>query len=1345
MIKQAKFAYKGMNRDVARSKHPFEFYYEGYNINIVATDTQSTFAVENERGNAFTLELPQVTIDTTFKQFQYGGETLQYRFDNITVPEIEQQINDGALPTTSGVHTILGHAVTRDSIILISTDGNGFDAIWEVEELLEGGFNLKLLYARNLCLSVNNPVQILYNYENDAIQKIYWVDGLNQLRQINIKQSIDNGDIVELIDVDSSTINAVGNFEIAAPIVTNTVQGGTHTAGRIQYAYNLYNLNGGQTKLSPLTELVSLNKGENLGGGDVDEVVGTIPVINIQNIDPQYTHIQLYGVKYTSLNQTPQISLLIDSEVNSTREVTYLDDGSTISDLSLAEFLFLGSDPYIPRHIESKDNILFMSNYKNNNFDIDLDFRAFAHSSSGLARIYDNVVGTGSDNTNPQGVAFNVPPSFIVPEKHDAINLNYDFYKYQADGTTLGGEGKYLKYELKQNTLNQDDLLNPTFFKDREVYRIAIEFYNILGQTTVPYWIADFVSLDGNLEGLHTSLEVTLKPEFFVWLNTNSSDEKELKPVGYRLLRAKRDLNDRTIVCQGIINSMVANYAHNSKLTNLVDIQNITNSREAIKMPSLMRSFVPLAPVTEYKDHHDLAIRNTGLSGFGAMGGGALEEVPKYASSSDWRAQTFQYNRMMQMFSPEITFSDLTFNANSLVKPIGLAQADETSNWSAEVNVNSGQNGVEAKFINGYNRFTPGVTEEPILSDPGFLMDRSFFGIVNSRGATALHQVYKNYDGFIRSNTSFEYDVYGTPELSQLGETFRNYNGDANLRYTNNLTTMLVDAALESDFVNDDAGQSILGSQSNGHPAATFVLGADDPTTNMLARNTLEGIFTGMSIPRQDGALIGEIILPEFFRYLGSIYGGNTYEDKRRTEYVKIGQYQDINTTTYEILNPGDTYVQRFTFKKLCKTGVDLSTNYTQVTEIVSVVLESNIDLKNRNDLSLQEWDAKFQPNFEEYHKYNTVYSQQNILTSTSDVGFKFKEVENFDTRIIASKVKVPGEFIDSWTDFQVNETMDLDGKYGPINSIINFNDNLYAIQDTGVAYLNINPRIQTQASDGIAIELGTGDALYDYNYLTTKSGTINKWSVVSTPNGFYYLDGLNKSYYTMQGGRVFSLSDGKHLHTYFENNVDYDIIKNDNHILNMGVSTGYDHENREIYLTLRQGDASFTIKYNEKLGEFVSLYGFKPAFYINKGFRLLTTGFLNNDLWEHGVGEYNSFYSVKDTSHVILLVNPEADMDCVFNNVMFKSQLYIDGVDQPDKTITHIQAYNEYQDSGKTELVLGRSNNLRRKFRKWQANIPREGRDRIRNPWIFLKLELDNPENRQLILHDIIVNYTPY
>lgn len=180
-------------------------------------------------------------------------------------------------------------------------------------------------------------------------------------------------------------------------------------------------------------------------------------------------------------------------------------------------------------------------------------------------------------------------------------------------------------------------------------------------------------------------------------------------------------------------------------------------------------------------------------------------------------------------------------------------------------------------------------------------------------------------------------------------------------------------------------------------------------------------------------------------------------------------------------------------------------------------------------------------------------------------------------------------------------------------------------------------------------------------------------------------------------------------------------------------------------YVVAIGSDNSFTIAFNEKGNVFSSFFDYHPSMYIEKGFKFLSTHPDNNKLYEHFKGDYTTYYGTKYPASITLQVNPAADLECVFNNIEFKSELYIEDIDQPAKTLTHLQIWNEYQDSEKKALTLGINSNIKRRFRNWRAKLPRDfgTRDRIRSPWCFLKLELDSEDNSKLILHDVILYYT--
>lgn len=1323
MIKSSKYTYTGIDQDTSRSKHNPSLYFEGQHIRIVSEDSQVTGSVTNEKGTKEVFSIPNnISINPSSNTIFYGNSSLNY--ENNEIEDLEITNN----------HVILGHTTTKNSIILITNSGN-LDCIWEVKNVYSdnNNYDVELLYIRNLNLSIDHPIQVLYNFENEKNEKIYWVDGNNQLRFLNLRHSKDNGDKENLIDLSYKLINSVGDFSISQPEVVFFQNGGIHTSGVIQYGYNLYKTNLSQTSLSPLTELIPLGSNLTTEGGDVNETVGTIPVLRIRDIDDSYTNIKVYAIKYTSLNENPQVSIIADREIPFNRELFIYDNGSVISDISIESLTFLGSNPVIPRHVESKDNHLFKFNIKEDFYELEnFDSRAYSYNEFNGANTPVSRIASSDNPLFSTGLPtppfITVPDSFNLPEKHDCINPNYNVYKYQKDGVTLGGEGKYLKYELSSTNIN-----NPRnqYFKSNEIYRISIEFYNNKGQRSLPLWISDLIAPDNNLNNEYNTLTVVLKPEFYSYLNTLDEDKR---PTGYKILRANRRLEDRTVLCQGIINPMIANRISSQKWSyGETKDSDLLYDQQIVKYPSLIRVFENRSPIFRNRHGLPLANKDEGLNA-GSLSDGPESEGFKAASNSDWRGQLFQFNTMIQMYSPEVVFNNLVPDNTHKLKVKGiLASSGEKADLS-EINYITSIVGHRVKVNEGISPYySSDITN--IIGGNNAIND-GIFAPPGNDVTSNLHQFYREFKGAYEKGNSNVYDIYGTPEVQTLGQGVATYNNDSNFRYSNEYSTILQDTGVNSNGRQNPTGR---GYNSNSISSITMVLGNDDPSFNPINRKRIEQIHEEEGFTVNNGAIICELVKPESFKYNGGIYGGNNYESKLRTNYIPIGDYKDISESVNIIDSPGDTFVNNFVFTKSSKKDISIaSPGVNQLTEIVSFNVETSIDLINRNDISRFDWDSKIQPSYNEYQRYNTVYSQKENLLKRRNIDFNFKEVNEFGTTVVATKKKISGEIIDSWTDDIINETIDLDGKYGSINSTINYNDNIYTFQDKAVSVLSINPRVQTSTSDGLGLELGSGRVLQEYKYLTTKSGSINKWGVVSGNRGIYYYDALNKSLYRVPDFTDISLSDIKGLRTWFNENFNYDSFVLDNPLTGNGVLLGYDTYNKDLYVTL-QGKVNKTRVFNEKADRFIDLKTYVPNRYIDSSYKFF--GSINNiNVHKFNEGIYNNYFNSIEPSFITLMVNPASDLDCVFNNIIYKSEVYLNDIDQPDQTITHIQAFNEFQDSGLIPLVL--RDNIRRKFRDWKAFIPRDGRDRIRNPWIFLKLQLTNENNYRLVLHDINILY---
>ena len=1497
--KKTKHSYNGLQQDITSSQYQPNFYFDGRNIRINATNSQSTNSVMNEKGNSLILTVPVPIINYDTKIISYNDKTLSYTNDEI---DYEGQ---------SGDQIIIGHSNSRKYIILFTTDNAGFDCIWKVDYET---YEITLLYLRNLKFSINNPIQTINNFENESIDKVYWVDGVNQMRVINIEHSIENEDIEELIDVSENVINMVGKYNLSEPLITDVVSGGDHTSGMIQYGYNLYRINSSQTRISSLSKLISLDKGV-LGGGAVNELIGATPIVNITNIDSNYTHVKVYAIKYTSLNQTPSISLIKDVRIPSNGNLEVFDDGKVISTMSIEEFMFLGSNIIIPKHINTKFNRLFFANYNEINFNVDIDTRAYSYNSAGISTVYSDLrLEGGVPSGDPEKTINIVNDSdydSLVLDKHDSVNLNYNNFKFQKDGTTFGGEGKYIKYQLTQSLTPND---NNRYFKDDEIYRLGIQFYNNYGQISLPNWIADFKSLNENLKGKFNTLKVTLKPEFFTWLDNTNFTSDYNKPIGYKIIIAERTISDRTIVANGLLSTMMINdkstkdIPANYQTSRPSEIPYIrTQAKNLIKLPNLLvrncnasSDFGNVRPLRNSKHLRDMSLNRSGDT----------EMQRAEFGDKDTAGRFYQFNSMLQLYSPEILFGEYIPLSESLNLKIKGSLSNHINNsWNKNYDV--GAQGVvdEAKALNGLSPFysasltpiinypyrpwerglvchpegseenraihgmyyrnygvsmsnnvetintlaltnpltlTVGTDVNSLISmDPGnkriqiildvdhqvgeieytitpdvvnlttlynvkLTSDYQGNNIISSlSGVTGIQSVsyslllnyptettstnsiyiiieslsvfsgnidvvisdgviatpeYIEYESllnpftidntasisgslFTKSINNNSYNIYGRPEITEVGQQGTNYNNDPHYRYTNSLEGCLTDG--DSSWKEDGIyNRKIVSISSWNNKCITFVTGDNDPLQEHWDRPPIENLFTNSGLGGDNNGLIGELVKSDVEIYLGNIYGGNKYEDKRRTNYIEIGEYKKLNllTPSIDISSPGDTFVNSFKFIRMVKSNSNISQGFYTLEELVECLSETTIDLKNRNDISFNTWDTRFQPTNDEYQKYNAVYSQQSNLIQRRNLDYNIKKINNFDNNVISSKLKSAGELIDSWTDILSNEVLTLDGKHGSINSLTSFNDELYTIQDKAFAFLSISPRVQVTGGDGLAVQLGSGNVLDRYKYISTDSGTLNKWGVIPTSIGVYYYDLLNKSFMSFNG-QINNLSDIKGLHSYFITNTELEDLKMDNPLIKKGISSGYDQINKDVFMTFHKDNNPFTISYNELRNQFISFYDYLPSMYISKGLYFITTNPDLKSIYRQYAGNYGNFYGINYPSYIVLNVNPEANMDTVFDNIMYKSEVYLNDIDQPDKTLTGVRLYSEYQDSGLVPipLILGRNGNLRRKFRDWNAILPRNkgSRERIRNPWVKLLLQFDNNSNYKLILHDVIISYS--
>lgn len=1396
------------------------WYYDALNMRFNSNDKNIDGGKAIERGNEILNSLLELKwdINTNGGNFSFkkkGNLVVTIPFDKEY--EASKYFNTADAGVTSHASSdikIVGLESTKDGMVMMTTctttANTGpqtwqMDAVWFIDDATN---NIELRYVNNMGFSRYIRLQIISNFESKNIDKVYWADGVNQLRAMNL---MEEGLISKRIDY----FETVAAFNFSQPKVVEIINGGKHTSGMIQYAYNLYNRSGSQTKLSPMSDLTPIDKAENKGG-KLNETCAKTMVVNIPVVDTQYYGLKLFAIKYTSKDQLPKISVIADIAIGGKADYEYYDDGSTIQDVTIEEFTFMGGEILIPKNIASKKTRMLMVGYSEKVYDLDVadKFRTFSFNSSGVGQICNTgkIVTSDTEVCIPIGhtmSCFTIPTTSFVPDdptninktdlpfptldkKHSCVNTNYASYNKNASGKA-GGTGEFIEYELSRSVkkytihipgfnggdgsdLTLGDLTaeetKGRFFKDGELYRIGIELYNSYGQYTLPKWIGDFVTTQDatcNLNGSYATLKIKLLPAFYVWLNNSSNFRDQdgnidprLKPVGYRILRADRQDKDKTIMAQGMVNGMFCSVAtSDGPGGNTTDEGRHVQVHGAVKVPSVIRHFdfssLPFSAMFSYQrlddnvDLYDVAGNHYQL---GDNIGGA-DDDPKYMefgrpASTDMRcANSYQFNKLMSFYSPEIEFkkvNELPFNN---IRFLGTAAESDTNLWGREVDTFTQGIRVEGKIKGGITPFFANLFDsvENIKNPATGLNDKGFFSPTGDDGSTAFNQIYREYCGSFKSS-KLDYTIYGTPEIAEMGAAQKPYFNDSDLMYANTLEPLMTDKASTKKNGDDldNNGDRAYTKSVNSWCARTGVFALGSAGTDTASRQGLENIWSGMTSSDPNAVVMAEFRVDSYMVYIGNYYGGNSYEDKKRTNYMPIGDYQTISTNSYFIKSPGDTFVGKYKFLKVFKTAQNLYDDHVNtLTEIVAFDVETSIDIHRRSDNSSGNWDDLFMPMQSNYSEYNDVYSQQNSLVYRKDLEHSFTVVTDFEYSMISSKPKNPNELVDSWTDFLLNEKMNLDGRYGPINAVKSFKDDIYTFQDRAIALLSILPRVQTVADDGNAIQLGTGQLFQDYKYITTSSGSVNKWGVIAGEKGLYYVDYLNQSLGIVAGAEVLNLSELHGMKTALKQMIDpYDAsARLDQVLYGTGVSLGYDYNLKDVYITAIHSGK--TLAFNEKEAGFTSFYVYNSPIYLyNKNMMICVNPSKLNEIYQfHVNAKYGYFYGVRSDSKFAFIAAPEPMVECVFNNLEYKSVAFNALGAESKYTWEVIKAYNEFQSGEKT---LVERQNMRQLNRNVRLQIPRndDSRDRVRNNYVVIELRASNTNGDSMTMGNIILYYGP-
>ncbi len=488
-------------------------------------------------------------------------------------------------------------------------------------------------------------------------------------------------------------------------------------------------------------------------------------------------------------------------------------------------------------------------------------------------------------------------------------------------------------------------------------------------------------------------------------------------------------------------------------------------------------------------------------------------------------------------------------------------------------------------------------------------------------------------------------------------------------------------------------------------------------------------------------------------------YRGTTKEALSKNVWIPISAMQAVVTTNLVLeTTAGDTYFQRYDH---LKTQPYTQQDQNSIVEIVSFPVETYINIDGRYDEN-RGLESNLIVNKNNFNQLNTVYSQTNNYFGYNS--YKNDKVTNkFPNQFTWSLEKVMGEEIDSWTNLTLLNTYDLDGDKGPIQYLERFNDQIYAFQDTGLARIVFNPRVQINTSDGIPVELSNSKKLEGVVYISDTVGNQNKWAIAKGKTGIFFVDKINESFNKFNGQTIESLTD-KHFNRSFIENCSQGIWNFYSTEAVNRTRVLYESNTGDYYIQL--GNSNW-ISYNENLGTFTSRYSYDmhflyelPPYEYTSGNQILSI----NNVSAHTI-KGNSFSKMNHNnseplgtySTITLVANDNFPIYKVFETVEFRSndtQQFEDVIGpNPEKNPLHvwvnkpvyrIKADNEYQHSDSNNSTDKnvedhfKTSWLRKKFRVWRAQIPRNNRERIRNMWSYITLY----SNIQTSLYDFNIVY---
>lgn len=1413
---------KGMNQDLSVSAFNPEFSFENMNLRLATNEGNTLMSWVNEKG----------TKEMALNIILSPWETSQGTEEVVTSSDIEG--------------TPIGTAVINNYFIVFTHQHNPntdpIDRIYRFEKSTTTNIDLEgvLLYKNDLGFDLHHPLETLVSYEAEDVQKVYWVDGKNQPRMINVAADTNTINKWHTNNNYKCFFDFVPELQLEEEVYVKKLLGvaGMFAPGVIQYACTYYNKNAQESHIFYTSPLLYISHRDR--GAAQDDKVENAFRIKVKNVDMHFDYLRIYSIHRTSINAIPECKRIQDIKLSDLEYISnvgyvasYIDNGMSGDIVDPTELLYKGGEVIVANSITQKDNTIFFGGIETKD-------------------TINNV-----ENSVKASVSLKQGTRTIKPE----VISNDNVYVYANQLTSTDNDG------IRTVPCGG--------FKRGDYYRCGVQLQDKYGRWGKPIWKNDWdirVTNYPSSENNAITLPV-IKGSYSVQGGSIAGDGyKKIRPVV-----VFPNLLDRVVLCQGVVCPTM--YTPNNRADGGLYAQSSWflrggGSTQVITNGAVRPTSSGILPYTS---------RNTFSNGYNPTDNIKKVEIwGDYDDGNKFSIGGYTTNDMLTFHSPDVEFDTQMSNA-SFIGTKYLNTGHITFNHTlSDIDIqtetptisNTGSGFVHKSFscagmfgiISGlfYDDFAvdddkddKSIKKQRYQKCPCKWMVHAWHktGSLNNdinRPAdkgVATAKLKKKIISNLRyavtnwnSINSWSGTTFQTPQLFDSDQNtivkinghiyrgnidtalmpdhpdgmyfaFNDSNDPQSLTHNTlmgkDVTTSFTDAVKWKTYsVSDDEdtrdgyyykynGSSWSIANRGMGPGEVYIdLVVKKDIVRMKYKSTPHLVLEGVNLVGEtltDNALyVLDILNPDTTNRFGGTSGDALRENDWLPcgEPVRLDKVDTQSKVNFEY-SYGDTYFQRW---DCLKTYPFTKEDENQIVEIGSFMLETRVNIDGRYDRNRgQASNLNMSP--VNFNLLNPVYSQKDNFFTYKIMDDDYYKQHSFPNQLTWSIPKESGADVDAWTNLTLASILEMDGDKGKITKLTRLNDQLICFQDSGISQILYNENAQISTAAGVPIELANSGKVQGKRYLSDTVGCSNKWSVVNTPGGIYFMDSNEKSIY-MLGDGLKNLSQHLGFSSWCKRHIPSpEIVWNPE---NFGDNNGtgafvsyYDNQNQEVLFINKETALAFS----EKLSAFISFYSYGNAQFFNtlKDKRLwLRTTPANTLMWEHQAGDYNRFFGENKPYWMTLVGNPEPQADKTFTNIEFRATVAGEGEINEQTKFIHtlpfdgLEVWNEHQ-HGYADLSMKNghgaglhhlsdmSASLNRKFRIWRCDIPRNNclldndpergmppystdsnlgvsrfyrkpNDRMRNPWVYLKLfkraaQDDSTEvegETQTILHNL-------